>query len=449
MKETFHLNNSTADSLGIGLFKCTVKPLGKFIVVNSTLAAILGYSCKMELKSRNFKELFASGKDAERLFDIILKEEKINFFEALFRHKDGSEVWAAITASKISEEGKKDYIEGIIENISAHKDMEDKLTLEKDLTQGLLDNIPDAIYFKDRDNRIIKVNNFYARGFGLKPHEVLGRTDFDFFPPEQAKKMFEDDKYVLDTGKPIVGKIERTLLPNGTWNQVITTKVPMYDKEGNIIGTMGITRDMTVYAHLEKDRLTMLRSAFTALGKTLEIRDPYTFGHNHNVANICEKIGKELGWDDNRILTIKLAGELHDLGKISIPLDILNRSGKLNEAEYSLIQGHVRTSYDIVKDINFPFSLADIIYQHHERMDGSGYPRSLKDKQILPEARILAASDVLDAMTSYRPYRESLGIEKALEELKKGSGTLYDKQSVDIICKLVDDNGRKPFWLDN
>lgn len=449
MKDTFHLNITTTDNLGIGLFKCSIKPEGRFIVINSSLVKMLGYSCKVELKGRNFKDLFTNHQDAVEFFRILSQNDKVNFFEAIFKDKQGKIVWVAITASKVSGEDKREYIEGIIENISSHKEMEEKLALERDLIQGLLDNIPDAIYFKDRKNRIIKVNNFYAKGMGLEPDKILGKTDFDFFPQDQAKKMFADDNYVLHTGKPIVGKIERTLLPNGTWNQVITTKIPMYDRQGRIIGTMGITRDMTAYANLEEDRQAMLKNAFAALGKTLEMRDPYTFSHNHKVANISEKVGMELGWEDNRLLSMRLAAELHDLGKISIPLDILNKPGKLNEAEYRLIQEHVRNSYEIIKDINFPFSLAETVYQHHERLNGSGYPRGLKEDEILIEARILAVGDVLDSMTSYRPYRESLGLEKALEELDKGRGSQYDGKIVDVIFKLVNENSRRPFWLDN
>jgi len=261
--------------------------------------------------------------------------------------------------------------------------------------------------------------------------------------------MTDDDNYVLHTGKPIIGKIERTLLPNGTWNQVITTKIPMYDRGGQIIGTMGITRDMTMYANLEQERTNMMQSAFSVLGRTLAVRDPYTYGHNHNVANISEKVGRELGWDENRLLSLRLAAEMHDLGKISIPLDILNKPGKLNDAEYRLIQEHVKTSYDIIKDSHFPALFANAIYQHHERLDGSGYPRGLKEGEILPEARVLAVSDVLESMSSYRPYRESLGIDKALDELEKGRNLHYDAAIVDIITKLADNNGRKPFWLDN
>jgi PAS domain S-box-containing protein len=449
MDNNFSLNISTVDNLGIGFFKCTVNPQGKFIAVNSALATMLGYSSKTELEARNCRELFVSPQEADSFFKLLNQNEKATFFETLFKHEKGNTVWIAITASKVTNRHYSECIEGIIENISLHKEMEEKLAFERDIIQGLLENIPDAIYFKDRNNRIIKVNKFYAAGMGLTSEQTLGKTDFDFFPRDQAEKMFEDDNYVLNSGKPIIGKIERTFLPNGTWNQVITTKIPMYNGGGKIIGTMGITRDMTAYANLEKSRITMLRNAFTALGKTLETRDPYTFSHNHKVANISERIGKEFGWDENRLLNIRLAGELHDLGKISIPLDILNKPGKLNKAEYHLIQEHVQTSYDIIKDINFPFSLAEIIYQHHERLNGSGYPRGLKEDQILLEARILAASDVLDSMTSYRPYRESLGLKKALEELENGRGSQYDDKIVGIILRLIDNNSGRPFWLDN
>ncbi|MBU0879022.1 MAG: HD domain-containing protein [Candidatus Omnitrophica bacterium] len=327
------------------------------------------------------------------------------------------------------------------------KKAQEELSLEKDLLQGLLDNIPDAVYFKDLSNSIIRANKFYVKGMGLDIKEIIGKTDFDFFPYDQAKQMFEDDKSVLATGRPIVGKIERTLLPNGTWNQVITTKIPMYDKTGKSIGTMGITRDMTTYANLERERITMLINALTILGKALELRDPYTFSHTRHVASIAESIVKVLGWDENRLLGMRLAGELHDLGKISIPLDILNKPGKLSRLEYCLIQEHVVNCYNLIKDIEFPFPLAEIVYQHHERLDGSGYPRKLKGDKIIQEARILAVSDVLEAMTHYRPYREALGIDKAQEELEEGMGLKYDSKVVEVVFKLIKENGRKVFWV--
>jgi PAS domain S-box-containing protein len=446
MKDAFYLNISTADHLGIGLFKYSLLPEEKFIITNSTFAHMLGFQAKKELKSQLLGELFLNSNDREDFFKMLRQEGKVKLFETPFKHQSSHALWVAISACAILGKDKSEYIEGIVENISKHKAMAQTLAYEASFLQGLLDNIPDAIYFKDLNNRFIKVNTFYARGVGLKPEEIIGKSDFDFFPHEQAKQMFEDDTLVIKSGKPIVGKIEQTLLPDGTWNQVITTKIAMYDSAGQIIGTMGITRDMTAYAHLEKERLGMVINALTVLGKALEMRDPYTFSHTRNVAHIATMIAKRLGWDENRLLGITLAGELHDLGKISIPSDILNKPGKLSDLEYSLIREHAKNCYDLIKDIEFPFPLPEAIYQHHERLDGSGYPRKLKGTEIIVEARILAVSDVLESMTHHRPYREALGIERALQHLREDSGTHYDAQIVEIVHQLAHDNGEKAFW---
>ncbi|MCX5697653.1 MAG: PAS domain-containing protein [Candidatus Omnitrophica bacterium] len=448
MWDTFYLNTSTTDNLGIGLFKYGLSPEVRFITTNSTLAQILGYSSKEEIIWLKLDNLFFKNEDKDRFYEIVRSQGKVNFFEVMLRSKSEDPIWVAITASLVKEGWNKEYLEGIVEDISNHKKMEEELSLERDYMQGLLDHIPDAIYFKDLKNRIIKVNKFYAEGMKLPQGQIVGKSDFDFFPKEQAEKMFADDNYVLTTGKPIIGKIERTILPNGSWNQVITTKIPMYDKEGKVIGTMGVTRDMTVYANLERERMSMLINTLDVLGRALEQRDPYTFSHTRNVATIAEKIARTLGWDENRLLGMRLAGELHDLGKISIPLDILNKPGRLSDLEYGLVQEHVQNCYNLIKDMAFPFPLADIVYQHHERIDGSGYPNRLKDDKILPEARILAVSDVLESMTSFRPYREALGLDMAQAELKDGSGSRYEPRIVEAAIKLIQENGGKEFWTD-
>ncbi|MBL7151492.1 MAG: PAS domain-containing protein [Candidatus Omnitrophica bacterium] len=321
------------------------------------------------------------------------------------------------------------------------REKKETIALERDMYKELLDNIPDAIYFKDRKNRIMNANKFYVRGFGLPLEKIIGKTDFDFFPREQAEQMFADDNYVLRTARPIVGKIEKTLLHNGEWNQVITTKMPLYDdKKGAVVGTMGITRDMTAYANSEAQRFKMLMNTILVLGRAVELRDPYTFKHIRNVAIICEQIAKTIGWDEDRVLGLRLAAEMHDLGKISIPLDILNKPGKLNDPEFQLIKGHVENCCNLIKGIDFPFPFIDIISQHHERLDGSGYPKGLKGDEISTEARILAVSDVLESMISHRPYRAALGTNKALDELKEGCGIKYDKEIVSVAIDLIGHN---------
>ena len=449
-KKGFSLNIIDGANLDIGIFQYCLDPESEVILSNPTLAEILGYSFEKGFIKENLRNLFIKPLDRELFLTILNRNKSVKSFEVVLKKKDGQPLWVTITAHLTPSPNKKErWIEGIIQNISAQKRIAGKLTMERDFFENLLDNIPDAVYFKDRDNKIIKVNTFYIQGTGLKAEEIIGKTDFDFFPKKQAEDMFQDDNTVLNTGKPIVGKIEKTLLSDGRWNQVITTKIPMRDNFGKIIGTMGITRDMTAYANLEQQRLSMMISALEVLGKALEMRDPYTFSHTRNVAGISEKIANVLGWDENRLLAIKLAGELHDLGKISIPLDILNKPGELNALEYRLIQEHVENCYNLIKDIDFPFPLADIIYQHHERLDGSGYPRGLKGDEIVIEAKILAVSDVLEAMTHHRPYREAKGLEKACEELQKGKGIKYDTEIVNIIFDLIKNGNEKRFWLNN
>ncbi len=449
MNETlFYLSTVGADNLELGLFRYSLLPEEGFLAANTALFRMLGYTDKKNFMQKKVNEFFFNPQDSIIFFEILRRNQKIKFFEVLLKKSDASAIWVAITASLFFSSDNRQCLEGVIQDISYQKQVQNKLLMEKDFLQALFDNIPDAVYFKDRNNRIIKVNKFYIKGTGLGEKDIVGKTDFHFFPYQQAKEMFEDDNFVLNTGKPIVGKIEKTQLSDGSWNQVITTKIPMYDREGKIIGTIGTTRDMTAHANLEEKRLSMAISALEVLGKALEMRDPYTFSHTRHVAKIAAMVAKALGWDENRLLAMQLAGELHDLGKISIPLDILNKPGDLSSLEYSLIQEHTTNCYNLIKDIEFPFPLAEIIYQHHERLDGSGYPRKLSGDKVLPEARILAVSDVLEAMTHHRPYRAALGLKQACNELSSNKGTKYDPVIVEVLLSLVKNSGYKEFWLE-
>ncbi|MBF0521674.1 MAG: PAS domain S-box protein [Candidatus Omnitrophica bacterium] len=449
MKEQLAIHSYVADRLGIGLFRYAMAPQEQFVSFNKTFVRILGFSSSQNLNGRKIAHLFANTKSYEDFLKTIQEEGKVKFFQTSYKNKNGKFIWISISACFVSDGNKGHFLEGFVEDVTQQIKDRERLTQETDFLQGFLDQMPDAIYFKDRKNRLIKVNKFYSKGFKLTPEEIIGKTDFDFFPQEQAQAMADDDNQVMKTGAPIIGKIERTLLPNGTWNQVITTKVPMYDRKGRITGTMGITRDMTEHANLEQDRLSMLMNALAVLGKALEMRDPYTFQHTCNVAIIAEKIGQEMGFDKNRLIGLKLAAELHDLGKITLPLDLLIKPGKLTKLEFTLIKEHVEKCYDLIKDIRFPFPLADIIYQHHERLDGSGYPQGIKGSKILSESRILAVSDVLEAMTNHRPYRAALGFKKAVDELKDGAGKIYDSEVVEVVLKIAKRNGNKPFWAED
>ncbi len=172
-----------------------------------------------------------------------------------------------------------------------------------------------------------------------------------------------------------------------------------------------------------------------------EMRDPYTAGHQKRVAEIAVAISAELGFDAERQQGMRVAGYLHDVGKINIPAEILSKPGKLTDIEYSLVKGHAQAGYDVLAHVDFPWPIAQVAFQHHERLDGTGYPRGLKGEEIIIEARILAVADVVEAMASHRPYRAGLGIDKALDEIKRGSGIAYDVTVVDACHKLFNEKG--------
>ena len=192
----------------------------------------------------------------------------------------------------------------------------------------------------------------------------------------------------------------------------------------------------------EKLRHT-LESLRKAMGGTIqvissivEMRDPYTAGHQRRVAALAGAVAAEMGLPEDRIDGLRMAGAIHDLGKIAVPAEILSKPGRITEAEFNMIKDHPRAGYDILKDIEFPWPIAEIVYQHHERMDGSGYPRGLSDGNILPEAKILSVADVVEAMASHRPYRPAFGIDVALEEISKNKGVFYDPEVVDACLKV-------------
>ena len=191
------------------------------------------------------------------------------------------------------------------------------------------------------------------------------------------------------------------------------------------------------FANLKK----VTDATIQAIALTVEKRDPYTSGHQRRVAKLTRAIAEAIGLSEDQIEGAHVAASIHDIGKISLPAEILSKPIQLSEIEISLIQAHAQAGYDILKGLDFPWPIADIIIQHHERMDGSGYPRGLSGDRISIEARIIGVADVVETMSSHRPYRPSMGIEKALEEITLNSGTLYDSQIVDACLNIFNGKG--------
>ncbi|CAA6605102.1 Response regulator [Rhodospirillaceae bacterium LM-1] len=183
-----------------------------------------------------------------------------------------------------------------------------------------------------------------------------------------------------------------------------------------------------------------LMQTIQAVGLTIEKRDPYTAGHQQRVAELASAIGRELGFEEERLEGLELGSVIHDIGKIAIPSSFLNKPGRLTDTEFALIKTHSVIGFDIIKDVEFTWPIAKMVRQHHERMDGSGYPDGLKGDDILLESRIICVADVIESMASNRPYRAALGINVALDEISRNQGRLYDPDVAKACLKLFEDN---------
>jgi putative nucleotidyltransferase with HDIG domain len=193
---------------------------------------------------------------------------------------------------------------------------------------------------------------------------------------------------------------------------------------------------------LTQERLAgALRATIEAMARTMEWRDPYTAGHQKRVASIATAIAKKMGWGDTAIQALYMAAMVHDIGKVAVPSEILTKPTRLTDLEMQMVQGHVESGYQILKDIPFPWPIADMVRQHHERLDGSGYPHGLKGDQICQEARILAVADTIEAMATHRPYRPARGLAAAMDEVRAEAGEKLDIKVVDAAFEVFNSNG--------
>ena len=239
----------------------------------------------------------------------------------------------------------------------------------------------------------------------------------------------EDSKFCMACGKKIP---QRAVFCPGCGEKQLQEIMAQMDQLGQVIESSRADDNKRITTAIRK-ALDETVNAVTVIGET---RDPYTAGHQRRVTKLAVAIAAYMNLSSEQIEGLNVAGQLHDIGKIAVPSDILNKPGRLSDGEMAVIRAHSQASYDILKNIEFPWPVAQIAYQHHERLDGSGYPRGLKSEKILIEAKILCVADVVEAMASHRPYRPALGIDTALDEILKNKGILYDNGVVDCCVVL-------------
>jgi PAS domain S-box-containing protein len=320
--------------------------------------------------------------------------------------------------------------------------------------EELYENAPSAyLSVSGDDGKLIQFNRAMCEILGYSRHELEGMT---------ISELYANTEYGLSRAKRIFteGGVRNEELQmrhadgNPVWVSVSIDTVK--DENGNLLESRSMVNDISARklaeeesSHFAEQLQRSLLQTIRAIALTIEKRDPYTAGHQERVAELAVNIGKEMGLDDDNLEGLRLGAMIHDIGKISIPAEILSRPGALEPEMFGIIKTHPRSGYDIIRGIDFPWPLADVVLQHHERMDGSGYPDGLKGDEILLDARILAVADIVEAMASHRPYRAGLGFERALEEIERGKGTQYDPQVVDACQRVFRDEDSMSEWVKN
>ena len=341
-----------------------------------------------------------------------------------------------------------DLVAQIFANALQRKQFMQALKQSENYYRTIFENTGAATAILEEDLTISINNKKFEKLSGYSKKELENKKTWFDFVADEDQKMVHDYYHQRNTQPELVQREYEINFINRFRNvRNILISVDMIPGTlKRAISIVDITRQKQTQKKLEDNYSKMHRimdQTVSSLATAVEIRDPYTAGHQRKLGCLAVAIAREMGLPKDEIHGISVAGTLHDIGKINVPNEILSKPGKLSEIEHMIIQTHCKAGYEIIKGIEFPWPVADIVLQHHERMNGSGYPMGLTGEEILPEASILAVADVIDAMASHRPYRASLGVEAALEEITRNKGILYEPEVVNACLKLFREKGYK------
>jgi PAS domain S-box-containing protein len=415
------------------------KPLNEIMTPASLELCMQVFAEEMEIEKRENKDLFRSR---------IIEVEHI--------HRNGNIVWAEIKMTFMrNAAGQAVGILGYTRDITEHKQAEEMLKRSEEKFRFLAENMNDNIFTMDLNLRTTYVSQSIKKMLGFTSEERLKQHITEQVTPASmtliekilSEELEREQQGLSDPDRSVKFEVEFYHKDGSTvWVENVISGIR--DNQGVAVGIHGVSRDITERReseHALKESFKRLRKSLgatvQAIAVTVETRDPYTAGHQRRVADLARSIATEMNLSVDQIEGIRMAAAIHDLGKISVPAEILSKPTKLTALEFSLIKTHAQSGYDILKDIEFPWPVARAVLEHHERMNGSGYPNGLTGDNILMESRILAVADVVESMASHRPYRSALGIDKALEEIEKNRGTLYDNAVADACLRLFREKG--------
>lgn len=399
----------------------------KYLIANKVLQEFSGKSMK-ELRGKT---------DADILPHPVAKQCEITDREALSkgrlvknREVAGDRVYETYKFPVTLEKGEIG-VGGFIRDVTNEEAYLENLKSYEILFHNANDNI---FFVRASDYRILDANEAAIETYGYSIEEMRELKIADIRSPDSRGEIDEQLQRAFREGLPYE---TNHIKKDGTVFPVeISTKTASLKGEDVIVS---IIRDITERKKSEEMIHKSLITLLNALSKIVEIKDPYTAGHQRRVGELACAIADRLGQEERRIENIRISSLLHDIGKISVPTEILSKPGKLSEIEFSLVKMHSVTGYDFLQDVDFGFPVATIVRQHHERLDGSGYPDGLKGDQITLEAQIIGLADVVEAMASHRPYRAALGLENALAEISSKSGTLFDSKLVNACLEVFEE----------
>ena len=379
--------------------------------------------------------------------EVLGKHVRFDREYRIIRKNDGEARWVhGLGELEFDARGQPRRMIGTISDITERKRAEESLRAAEEQFRSLVEQSIAGSYII-QDGKFAYVNPRFAEIFGYESaDEMIGTDPLSIVHEKDRGISAENMRRRLEGEMEIANYGFTGLRKDGSKVEVGAHGArATYRGRPAIIGLM---QDITDKKRAEEEIQRYVEQLRTALMSTVEVattmsemRDPYNAGHQRRVAEIAVAIGAELGFDAGRQEGLRVAGHLHDIGKILVPSEILSKPGKLSAPEYRLVQEHAQASHDVLKVVEFPWPVAQIALQHHERMDGSGYPQGLKGEAILLDARIMAVADVVEAMSSHRPYRPGLGIEKALAEIERGCATVYDAEAANACLRLFREKG--------
>jgi len=438
LKQSEERYRSILENIQDGYFEIDLN--GNFTFFNHSICMLFGCS-KDEMTGINSRQ-FTDKNNTEEVLKTYKKVYKTGEpdkgYEWRVIRKDGTRrcIEVSISLLKDSFDQPKGF-GSIVRDITERK-------LEEDKFRKIYMMSPESIAItRLQDGTIVDVNKGFEVTLGWNREDVIGTKSMEqpmnFWVDLRDREQMVKD---LRAGRDILHREIAFRRGDGSERAGIYSArtISINDEEHLIFVLQDCTEHQKMSMELQRT-LEILRRGFdttiNVMISAVEMRDPYTAGHQRKSSNFAVAIAAEMGLEQEKIDGLRIASIVHDIGKLSVPAEILTKPTRLTPIEFSLLQEHSRCGYEMLKNVESPWPLAEIVYQHHERINGTGYPRNLTGDEILIEARILAVADVVEAMASHRPYRASLGMEKALEEIEKNRGILYDKNVVSACLRLI------------